>query len=177
MNIKNLTMRLYGWSGRFQKLLFAGIMIVTALCVQSCGSTKQTLHTEEKAVRLDSSVTEVRVMTVEAVPESKVSLEIPIQSLLNLPKEASYTKKSGQANVKVTQRGDTIYVDASCDSLQRRCLLYEKQLSRIRDETNSQLSEVTKEKKNLFLKGLLVGFLLGATVSGMILISIYKKRK
>jgi len=67
----------------------------------------------------------------EPVPESKAHLTIPVKDIPSLPVGASFSEKSGQANVKVRIENDTIYVDVVCDSLIRRIEYYEMELSRI----------------------------------------------
>jgi hypothetical protein len=68
-----------------------------------------------------------------------------MQSLLNLPADASFTGKNGRANVAVQKDGDSIRIVASCDSLQALCEYYEREITRIRGDTSDFKSEVEKE--------------------------------
>ena len=44
-------------------------------------------------------------------------MEIPTENLLKLPDKAEYRAKNGQASATVKIRNDTVYIDATCDSL------------------------------------------------------------
>jgi hypothetical protein len=100
---------------------------------------------------------------------------IPVENLHNLPPGAAYTDKSGQANVKVTTTGDTLYVTASCDSLQVQCERYEKELTRIRSDTDRQVTEIKKNTFQTAFKWCSIGFIAGI-VSTLIVIIIFKRK-
>ncbi len=75
-------------------------------------------------------------------------------------------------------RGDTLVVTATCDSLQRLVLWYESELTRIRSETKSEISNdvQTEEKRppnpvRVFILGMVAGLLVG-----MLLTMKLKKR-
>lgn len=53
-------------------------------------------------------------------------MTIPLTSLRDLPRGASYTEHKGRANVRVRTLRDTLYIDASCDSLQQLVTYYEQ---------------------------------------------------
>ncbi len=105
-------------------------IVITALCLGACSTSKkaqsasQTVETRQKVERtvMDSTreVTVVRQQSV-TVPESKVTVTIVKDSLLRLPEGASWTGRSGQANVNVQRRAATdgkpevIVVEATCD--------------------------------------------------------------
>lgn len=62
-----------------------------------------------------------------------------------LPVGAGYHEKSGQANLKITKgEGDTLYIEASCDSLQRLVIAYKQEITTLR----SQLEEIKTEPPN-----------------------------
>lgn len=101
------------------------------------------------------------------IPMSEVSLRISVDSLLKLPKAASYQARSGQASAKVEKSGDTIYVWATCDSLQREVeyyqSLYEWECKRSR-LYRSQYDEAVEQRHDPLKLGgacLLAGFLAG----------------
>lgn len=83
------------------------------------------------------------------IPASAVKLTIPADSLRKLPEGAAYRGKSGQTNLTVgTDGSGNIVAEASCDSLQQLVLWYEEELTRIRNETNSETSnDVQMEEK------------------------------
>ena len=118
---------------------------------------------------------------------SKVEMEMPMESLLNLPDGAVYADKCGQASVKVTHKKGadgkpgTVYVYASCDSLELQCERYEKTVSALRSQVatmEKQNATTDKNPPNAIItafKWLLLGFLIGATVTIVIIIKKIKK--
>lgn len=84
-------------------------------------------------------LTEVR-RTPVTVPESKVTLSIPVDSVLALPTGASYSQKSGQARVNIRRetvagdQGEVIVVEATCDSLQLVCEEYMRTIQSLKKE-------------------------------------------
>lgn len=53
-------------------------------------------------------------------------MEFPVGELRSLPDNASYHRRNGQASVDVRIRNDTVYIVATCDSLQRLVKYYER---------------------------------------------------
>lgn len=100
---------------------------------------------------------------------------IPLENLRNLPDGAAYTKKAGQANVKVSADDDSLFVFASCDSLALQCEQYEKELVRIRSDTDKQITEVKKNTFQTSFKWCLGGFIAGIIIT-IIAIFIYKRK-
>ena len=112
------------------------------------------------------------------IPESVMKLKIPVVDLLSLPPNASFHGKEGRAGAGVALRGDTLVVTATCGSLQRLVLWYESELTRIRSETKSEISNdvQTEEKRppnpvRVFILGMVAGLLVG-----MLLTMKLKKR-
>ena len=113
------------------------------------------------------------------IQASAVKLTIPADSLRKLPDGAVYRGKSGQANLTVRNDGSgNIVAEASCDSLQQLVLWYEEELTRIRNETNSETSnDVQMEEKRppnrmrTFITRLLAGLLAGVLLT----IKLYKR--
>lgn len=112
------------------------------------------------------------------IPESVMKLKIPVVDLLSLPPNASFHGKEGRAGAGVALRGDTLVVTATYDSLQRLVLWYESELTRIRSETRSEISNdvQTEEKRppnpvRVFILGMVAGLLVG-----MLLTMKLKKR-
>lgn len=105
---------------------------------------------------------------------SEVTLAIPADSILILPSEASFTGKSGRANVEVGRKGDSIVVRASCDSLQVRLEYYERQYASYREgyEQMRALYEEERERRSNPVKTFFAGFGIGIvmTTLGMIII-------
>lgn len=162
-----------GWKGLCRWLALASIML-NALFVVSCGSTKK--MTESARVTVDSVLLkEVRQVINIPIPQSKVELKIPTQNLHSLPPGASFSEKKGQASVKVEAIGDTVYVSVTCDSLQVQCERYEKELTRIRNDTDRQVTEIKKNSVQTLFKWCLIGFVAG--IISTITVIIIKKKK
>ena len=162
------------WKGQCQWLALASITLIV-LAVTSCGSTKK--MTESARTITDSVLLkEVRQVINIPVPLSKVELKIPTQSLRSLPPGASFSEKKGQAGVKVEAIGDTVYVSATCDSLSLQCEQYEKELVRIRNDTDKQITEIKKNTFQTSFKWCLSGFIAGI-ISTIIVLIILKRKK
>lgn len=71
-------------------------------------------------------------------------MQIPMENLRKLPEGSSYTEKSGQANVvvKYIPKTETVYVYATCDSLQVLCENLQRDLIRIRENTEIEKTEI-----------------------------------
>lgn len=162
-----------GLKGLCRWSALANITLI-ALFVASCGSTKK--MTESTRATVDSVLLkEVRQVINIPIPLSKVELKIPTQSLHSLPPGASFSGKKGQAGVKVEAIGDTVYVSATCDSLQVQCERYEKELTRIRSDTDRQVTEIKKNSVQTLFKWCLIGFVAG--IISTITVIIIKKKK
>lgn len=159
-----------GWS-RWSPALLCAVIGLCALCVQSCRTQESITAGSRTENRQDSLLSEVRVLKAIGIPASKLTLPIPTTSLLKLPPSASYSAKSGQANVRVERKGDTIYVEASCDSLQRLCIYYQRELEHIRGQTHQE--ESRKEERTISFRnklkyigiGLIPGLLIGMIIT------------
>lgn len=58
-----------------------------------------------------------------------------MDSVFNLPPGAWYGARQGQASVNVGRDSDNnLIVESACDSIQRRCLYLEEEITRIRNE-------------------------------------------
>lgn len=99
-------------------------------------SEKQAGMTARKTEERQREQTTI-VQTREMIPASETNVEIPIQSLLDLPDGAGYTSKDGQASVGVQKHGDNISVTGKCDSIARQCLYYEREVFRQRGKLDS----------------------------------------
>lgn len=173
MKTENYIVSFPGWKGLCQWLALASIMLI-ALSVTSCGSTKK-MTESARAVTDSVLLKEVRQVINIPIPLSKVELKIPTQSLHSLPPGASFCEKKGQAGVKVEAVGDTVYVSATCDSLQVQCERYEKELTRIRNDTDRQVTEIKKNTFQTVFKWCSIGFTAGVILT-LIVIIIFKRK-
>lgn len=105
-------------------------------------------------------------------------MAVSVDSLLKLPDGAAYTKRSGQAKIKVATHGDTVYITGTCDSLQRRVEYYEALYHTARDaleKRDAQYQQERKQRTNPALVGV-VNLIVGL-FSGIILTFIITKRR
>lgn len=163
---------------KLSKLLRAVVIPMAVLCLPGCATTQKTqteqTQTDEVHQNRDSVSTVIRQRRRETVPGSRVDISIPVDSLLKLPSEATYTKHSGQASAAVSKRGEVIYVTATCDSLQREVEYYEELYYRARDAleqhqndlrtAQEQRSEPLANPITIFIMGLVGGILMTITI-------------
>lgn len=111
------------------------------------------------------------------VAKEEVTLTIPTASLLDLPPSSSFHKRNGRADVEVRREGDSIVVEASCDSLQRLIQWYETQLSHVKSENRMAKETLLAEVKQGVnpVKTGIISFIAGFT-AGIVTI-IIKRRK
>ena len=124
--------------------------MTTVLSLSGCATSRKASVTTEESVRRVSADTlrsEVRRTWTEAVPQAEAMLAIPLAELAELPEKAEYRAKSGRAGATVRNRGGTIVVYATCDSLQLRCEYYERQAAVYRDALEQQKNEAKTEKE------------------------------
>lgn len=113
-------------------MLYRFFTIVSLLFVYfsitSCVSMKKNT-TENKKDSL-SLKQNLRVKTF-TLPQSKATLKIPVSELAQLPNNASFIEKKAQATAQLQYVNDTIYVYATCDSLQQLIFEYEQAINRL----------------------------------------------
>lgn len=121
-------------SGERWNWLIIALIVLSALCAMSCKSPNGLTQTH----RSDSLVAVKKLeMNLAPVPMSVAKLKIPMNALTQLPIGTGYNQRSGQATVDVRRgEGDTIYITATCDSLERQVISLTEELTRIRDETS-----------------------------------------
>ncbi len=198
------------------------LLLLAVFLLAGCGTSKESRNlqrqgtvraermTDSAAVSADVAVTAVRKMQdlladrrsstlmQEPVPAQEATLTIPFQNLLDLPEGAGYRHRDGRASVDIRRQGDSLAVTGHCDSLMRRCLLYEEEvfrrqvredsllqtvefykqeLVRIRSETEQRITEVETEFKQRFnpVKIALIAFIAGMA-SGIVLTVLIKRR-
>lgn len=113
----------------------------------------------------------MRQTWTETVPQEEAKLEIPLAELADLPEKAEYRAKNGRASATVQNKGGTIVVYATCDSLQRRCEYYERQLASYKNVLEQQKNEAKTEKERssnpwkTFLTAFIVGVAAGIVLT------------
>lgn len=152
-----------GLSTRF----FLAVIFPIALSTWSCCATKQIAQESHREVRDSVVIREVRETIPVKIPESRVEMEIPVENLRNLPEGSSYSEKSGQANVvvKYVPQTETVFVYATCDSLQILCENLQREMLRIR-------SDAEKEKYEIRVDNFRSGFRLGVITASLLAIGL-----
>jgi hypothetical protein bfra3_16113 len=137
-------------------------------------TAKEAVRTEAR----DSTVSETRLVTVEPVPVSEVSLTLKTDRLLDLPAGASYHAKSGRANLDVSKGTEpgTIVVYASCDSLQRLVEYYERQVGEYKAALDSRTEEAKEERKPTRMRWKIFAALTAGLLAGIVITFKIKKR-
>lgn len=164
-----------GLSTRF----FLAVIFPIALSISSCCATKQIAQESHREVRDSVVIREVRETIPVKIPESRVEMEIPVENLRNLPEGSSYSEKSGQANVvvKYVPQTETVFVYATCDSLQILCENLQREMLRIRFDAEKEKTEIRVDN---FRKGFWVGVIslsVLAILIGVAWITIKRKLK
>ena len=165
--------------GRLSTLRTVASIMMIALFLSGCAtSRKASVATEEsvKQVSADTLQSEVRQTWTETVPQEEAKLEIPLAELTNLPEKAEYRAKNGRASATVQNKGGIIVVYATCDSLQRQCEYYERQMASYKKALEQQKNEARtdKERSSNPWKMLLIAFIVGVA-TGTVLTIITRK--
>nr|DAK02531.1 MAG TPA: G-rich domain on putative tyrosine kinase [Caudoviricetes sp.] len=150
--------------------------MMTALFLSGCATSRKASVVTEESVRQVSADTlrsEVRQTWTETVPLEEAKLEIPLAELTNLPEKAEYHAKNGRASATVQNKGGTIVVYATCDSLQRQCEYYERQMASYKNALEQQKNEAKTEKERSSnpLKMLLIAFIVGVATGTVLTIT------
>nr|DAD92290.1 MAG TPA: hypothetical protein [Myoviridae sp. ct9MV2] len=184
MRKRNCEQWLVGLREPCQKYMVAAIILI-ALSMWSCSTTKQTAQSQSREVRDSLVIKETREAIPVTVPESKAQLTIPMESLRKLPPGATYTEKSGQATVEAkyvpdnptTGEPEYIIVTSTCDSLQLLCWKQEKELIRIRNDTEKEKIEIKEDAAKQKNRCLWAGFICGICVTVVIRFLINKVKR
>lgn len=135
------------------------ILCLFLLLFSSCASRK----TSDKSLTCSDSLRQATRLTIRQItaPESCAGLQIPAAGLRSLPPAAVYTAKSGQATATVRFLRDTLFVTATCDSLQQLVIDYEQQIEQLNKCTETDLK---KTRKNGFIWEISIVILVIATI-------------
>lgn len=87
-----------------------------------------------------------------------------MKDLHKLPAGARFTAREGQATAELEMKGDTLFITATCDSLQQVIYQYEKTLA-FQTDMVGKLTEKVKTATPFipFLWGVLAGIILTVT--------------
>lgn len=128
------------------------------LLLTSCSVGKQTGSYRQQTDSL-RQISRLSIQTGK-VPESRAALAVPVGTLKELPAGSAFIQKSGQATAEIRFRQDTLFVTATCDSLQTLVYQYEEQLERLSAQTQEKKKETTWQLPTLLLLLILSGLVL-----------------
>ena len=142
------------------------LFILIILFFANCSSRK---HTASFCLQTDSLLQTSR-LTVQTgrIPESRADLSIPVATLKELPAGAAFIQKSGQATAEIQYLRDTLFVSATCDSLQELVYQYET--------TIEQLSKQTTQKEKNNQRNCKSGYIIIGFIIICALLYIFRKR-
>lgn len=126
-----------------KKLYVFSILLVFSVAF-ACSSKKavQKEHLTDDILEQNVRLT-VRSTTL---PESRATLKIASHDLHQLPPAAAFTQHRGQATATVRFLRDTLFVEASCDSLQQLVYEYSSAWAQLRQQrTAESLKSETKQ--------------------------------
>jgi hypothetical protein len=136
------------------------ILLFSLICFTACRGVKVSATVETK--KTDSTVIkEIKSVEYEGIPSAQASLKIPVSAISQLPAGSGYFQTVGRASLGVTVQNDTVYVNAICDSLQRRIEYYEMSLQQMRTETEKRLKTEKRNGVQTAFKWCLTGVLTG----------------
>lgn len=128
------------------------------LLLTSCSVGKQTGSYRQQIDSL-RQISRLSIQTGK-VPESRAALAVPVGTLNELPAGSAFIQKSGQATAEIRFRHDTLFVTATCDSLQTLVYQYEEQLEQLSAQTQEKKKETTWQLPTLLLLLILSGLVL-----------------
>lgn len=118
---------------RFNVLPIA-LILSLVLSFQSCKPTRlsdshQDLLQTKATEKVDSMKLATKVILKESIPASKAVIAVSLDSLIKLPLGAKYSVRNDRSTAEVSITGDTVYITAMCDSLERWVEYYESMYS------------------------------------------------
>lgn len=125
-------------------MLYAFTIIMALAATSACSSKKAM----QKELLMDDLREQNVELTVRAttLPESRATLQIASHDLHQLPPAAAFTQHQGQATATVRFVRDTLFVEASCDSLQQLVYEYSSALTQLRQQRKAEsLKSETKQ--------------------------------
>ena len=130
------------------------IILLIIFLLTSCSTRKQTNSSRQQTDSLRQT-SRLSVRTTK-IPESRARLTIPVGRLKELPSGAAFVQKSGQATAEIRFLHDTLFVSATCDSLQALVYQYEEQNEQLHARLeNSQIKKSQKQRTVFGIFGLL----------------------
>lgn len=127
------------------RTLYVYTLYILALSASFACSSKKV--TQKDYFATDSLQENIRLKVSSAtVPESRATLTIATHDLHQLPPTAVFTQHKGQATATVRYLRDTLFVEASCDSLQQLIYEYSSEVAHLQQQRKaSSLKRETKQ--------------------------------
>lgn len=131
-------------------LLLGSAGLLLSSCASHTRTLSQTAHSQRQTRSTDSLAVHRRTLVVPALlPGGQARLALPVDSLKQLPAGAVYLRHTGRATLAARYQRDTLYLYATCDSLQTLVYGYEEEIRRLRteraDEENQSREETEKK--------------------------------
>lgn len=123
----------------------------------SCASSKKSYSFVQQTDSLRQT-SRLSIQSIQ-VPESRARLVVPSAKLKELPPSAAFVQRSGQATAEIRFLHDTLFVTASCDSLQSLVYQYEEELANV--SASTKVSEKEQERNKL---GIALGVMIAIVV-------------
>lgn len=123
----------------------------------SCASSKKSYSFVQQTDSLRQT-SRLSIQSIQ-VPESRARLVVPSAKLKELPPSAAFVQRSGQATAEIRFLHDTLFVTASCDSLQSLVYQYEEELANV--SASTKVSEKEQERSK---SGIIFGVMIAIVV-------------
>lgn len=143
------------------------LLLLTLAILSSCYTTKKSLD-HSVVIRDSLHITYKYVDSLIKVPGSYAPLVIIPKDMRDGEEKQN---KSGQANVKVIMKRDTLYIEASCDSLDLIIKAMEMEINRL-SQTNDNLKK-DEEKKSETVETVVQVNKLIARIIGLVALGLF----
>lgn len=165
-------------------LFFTTITLLLPSCASRLHTRASTAVSHEATRQTDTDTSTVAyrrhtLLRTTPIPASQARLTLPLDPIRQLPEGAGYTQKAGQATATLRFHHDTLYIYATCDSLQTLLYTYEEEINRLHrtSATRQTVSENKTEQKKTTARLLRPACLLLLLMAAFTLVALAKKRK
>lgn len=115
----------------------------------SCSADKQISY---QSKQIDSLYhTSLLTIKTNIIPESHADLSIPTAAIKELPPGAAFVQKNGQATAEIRFLHDTLFVYATCDSLQALVYQYEEQTEQLHARLENNQTKKSQKQRTVFV--------------------------
>lgn len=165
-----------------QLLLFFTATLLLPACASRLHTRASTAIRQEATRQTDTDTAAYRrhtLLRTTPIPASQARLTLALDRIRQLPVGAGYTQKAGQATATLRFHHDTLYIYATCDSLQTLLYTYEEEINRLHRTAAARqtVTENKTEKKKTTAVGPLPACLLLLLIAAPLLLTLAKKRR